>query len=100
LPVILLQAIREKEAALETLVDRDRTIKKFRDLVQKLTDQSMELQNQLQVLSMKPLSALPEMADFKVSIFPVLEMSFICILIWCNFNLHFERLVDFSSLPT
>ncbi|KAG6439528.1 hypothetical protein O3G_MSEX000848, partial [Manduca sexta] len=42
------EAIREREAAMETIMDRDATILKFRELVQKMTEQSNELKNQLE----------------------------------------------------
>jgi len=61
-----LQAHREKEAALETLADRELTIAKFRELVQRVQEQNQELQRQLERESTKPVSALPEILDFKV----------------------------------
>ena len=60
------QAHREKEAALETLADRELTIAKFRELVQRMQEQNQELQRQLERESTKPVSALPEILDFKV----------------------------------
>ncbi|PSN47807.1 Dynactin subunit 1 [Blattella germanica] len=59
------EALREKEAALETLADREITIAKFRELVQQLQEQSQELQQRLERESSKPVSALPEILDFK-----------------------------------
>ncbi|KAJ8703758.1 hypothetical protein PYW07_013052 [Mythimna separata] len=41
------EAIREREAALETIMDRDSTIVKFRELVQKMTEQYNETRAQL-----------------------------------------------------
>ncbi|GBP36249.1 Dynactin subunit 1 [Eumeta japonica] len=41
------EAIREREAAMETILDRDTTIVKFRELVQRLTEQFNELRSQL-----------------------------------------------------
>ncbi|XP_052755395.1 dynactin subunit 1 isoform X4 [Galleria mellonella] len=41
------EAVREREAALETIMDRDSTIVKFRELVQKMTEQYGELRAQL-----------------------------------------------------
>ncbi|XP_038221509.1 dynactin subunit 1 isoform X3 [Zerene cesonia] len=41
------EAVREREAALETIMDRDTTIVKFRELVQKMTEQYNELSKQL-----------------------------------------------------
>jgi dynactin 1 len=63
-----LQAQREKEAALETLADREMTIAKFRELVQRMQEQSQELQQRLERESTKPVSALPEILDFKVQL--------------------------------
>ncbi|XP_069679025.1 dynactin subunit 1 isoform X4 [Periplaneta americana] len=59
------EAQREKEAALETLADREITIAKFRELVQHLQEHSQELQERLERESSKPVSALPEILDFK-----------------------------------
>lgn len=59
------EAQRDKEAALETVADRDATIGKFRDLVQKLQEQSLDLQHRLEKESSKPVSSLPEIMDFK-----------------------------------
>lgn len=39
------QALREKDAALETIIDRDQTVLKFRELVQKLNDQIQDLRD-------------------------------------------------------
>ncbi|XP_072941306.1 dynactin subunit 1 [Epargyreus clarus] len=41
------EAVREREAAFETIMDRDSTIVKFRELVQRMTEQYNELRNQL-----------------------------------------------------
>lgn len=41
------EALREKEAALETVLDRDQTILKFRELVQRLNEQTQELRDKL-----------------------------------------------------
>lgn len=41
------EALREKDAALETVLDRDQTIFKFRELVQRLNDQAQELREKL-----------------------------------------------------
>ncbi|XP_063233174.1 dynactin subunit 1 isoform X2 [Bacillus rossius redtenbacheri] len=57
------QAMREKEAALETLADREQTILKFRELVQRLQEALQELRQQQE--SAQPASALPDMLDFK-----------------------------------
>lgn len=61
------EALREKEAALETIADRESTIGKFRELVQKLQEQSLNLQQRLEQESTKPGSTtvLPEIIDFK-----------------------------------
>ncbi|KAL0852830.1 hypothetical protein ABMA27_012633 [Loxostege sticticalis] len=42
------EAVREKEAALETIMDRDATILKFRELVQNMTAQYNEIRTQLE----------------------------------------------------
>ncbi|XP_060809126.1 dynactin subunit 1 isoform X2 [Amyelois transitella] len=42
------EAVREREAAMETIMDRDTTIVKFRELVQKLGEQLQELKNQVE----------------------------------------------------
>ncbi|XP_061384919.1 dynactin subunit 1 isoform X11 [Danaus plexippus] len=42
------EAAREREAALETIMDRDATIIKFRELVQKMTEQQNELKSQVE----------------------------------------------------
>jgi predicted nucleic acid-binding Zn-ribbon protein len=65
----LFQAQHEKEAALETLADREMTIAKFRELVQRMQEQSQDLQQRLERESTKPVSALPEILDFKVHVF-------------------------------
>lgn len=65
-----MKALREKENSLESLADRELTIVKFRELVQKLQDQCQELQLQLQKESSNHDSmkmSIPEMLDFKVS---------------------------------
>lgn len=57
--------MRERDAAFETIADRELTISKFRELVQKLQEQNQELQQRLEKESSKPVSALPEILDFK-----------------------------------
>ncbi|XP_063631995.1 dynactin subunit 1 [Cydia splendana] len=42
------EVVREREAAFETIMDRDSTILKFRELVQKMTEQYNEIRNQLE----------------------------------------------------
>ncbi|CAH0555290.1 unnamed protein product [Brassicogethes aeneus] len=59
------EAHRDRDAALETIADRENTIGKFRQLVQQLQEQSMNLQQRLEKESSKPVSALPEIIDFK-----------------------------------
>ncbi|XP_013174399.1 PREDICTED: dynactin subunit 1 isoform X4 [Papilio xuthus] len=41
------EAVREREAAMETIMDRDATIVKFRELVHKMTEQYNDLRTQL-----------------------------------------------------
>ena len=55
----------EKEAANEVIVDQDSTIKKFRELVQKLQDQNEDLRHQLQKETNKPVGTPSEVIDFK-----------------------------------
>ncbi|KAI5712579.1 hypothetical protein M8J75_009598 [Diaphorina citri] len=62
------EVIREKEAALESLADRELTIVKFRELVQKLQDQCQDLQHQLHKETSNQAAiktAIPEMLDYK-----------------------------------
>nr|CAI5831013.1 unnamed protein product [Callosobruchus analis] len=58
------KALRDRDAALETIADREQTIGKFRNLVHRLQEQSLELQKRLEQETSKP-TALPEIADFK-----------------------------------
>ncbi|XP_063907732.1 dynactin subunit 1 isoform X2 [Zophobas morio] len=58
------QAMRDRDAALETIADREATLGKFRELVQKLQEQSLQLQSKLETETNKPVSALPEIVDF------------------------------------
>ncbi|CAG9772136.1 unnamed protein product [Ceutorhynchus assimilis] len=59
------EAQRDRDAALETIADREGTINKFRNLVQQLQEQSLNLQQQLETETSKPIKSLPEIADFK-----------------------------------
>ncbi|XP_025834813.1 dynactin subunit 1 [Agrilus planipennis] len=59
------EALRDRDAALETIADRESTISKFRELVQKLQEQSLDLQHRLETETSKPVSKLPEIMDFK-----------------------------------
>ncbi|XP_067011702.2 dynactin subunit 1 isoform X2 [Anabrus simplex] len=59
------EAQRELEAALETLADREMTIAKFRELVQRQQEHCEELKAQLERETSRPVSALPDMMDFK-----------------------------------
>ncbi|CAG9857585.1 unnamed protein product [Phyllotreta striolata] len=59
------EALRERDAALETIADREQTIGKFRQLVQQLQDRSSDLQRRLEAETSKPVSTLPEIVDFK-----------------------------------
>ncbi len=62
-----LQVFREREALLETIADRDATILRFRELVQKLRDENELLRRNLEEESSKSIPGLPEALDFKVS---------------------------------
>ncbi|XP_057658950.1 dynactin subunit 1-like isoform X2 [Diorhabda carinulata] len=59
------EALRDRDAALETIADREQTISKFRNLVHQLQEQSLDLQHRLETETSKPVSALPEIIDFK-----------------------------------
>ncbi|XP_058447001.1 dynactin subunit 1 isoform X2 [Malaya genurostris] len=60
------EAVREKEAVLETIIDRDQTILKFRELVQRLNDQCQELREKLNQESNKIVKdTISETIDFK-----------------------------------
>lgn len=59
------EAMRDRDAALETIADREATINKFRVLVQQLQEQSLNLQQQLEKETSAPVKSLPEIADFK-----------------------------------
>lgn len=60
------EALREKEAAVETIVDRDQTIIKFRELVQKLNDQLLELREKSEVSTKSSKdNTIAETIDFK-----------------------------------
>lgn len=50
---------------METIADREQTIGKFRQLVHQLQEQSLDLQHRLETETSKPVSALPEIIDFK-----------------------------------
>lgn len=57
--------MRDRDAAMETIADREATINKFRTLVQQLQEQSLNLQHQLEKETSKPIKSLPEIVDFK-----------------------------------
>jgi dynactin 1 len=59
------EALREKDAALETVLDRDQTIMKFRELVQRLNEQTMNLRDKLNQESSGKEHGLGETIDFK-----------------------------------
>lgn len=59
------EALRDRDASFEMIADREHTISKFRELVQKLQEQSLDLKQRLETESNKPVSALPEILDFK-----------------------------------
>uniref|UniRef100_A0A8D8XG27 Dynactin subunit 1 n=1 Tax=Cacopsylla melanoneura TaxID=428564 RepID=A0A8D8XG27_9HEMI len=62
------EILREKDAALESLADRELTIVKFRELVQKLQDQCQDLQHQLHKEASNQAAirtAIPDMLDYK-----------------------------------
>lgn len=59
------EALREKDAAIETVLDRDQTIVKFRELVQRLNDQATELRDKLNQESQFGKEHRLETIDFK-----------------------------------
>lgn len=59
------EAMREKDAALETVLDRDQTIFKFRELVQKLNDQCQELREKVNSENKTTSKDISETFDFK-----------------------------------
>lgn len=61
------EALREKDAALETVLDRDQTIFKFRELVQRLNENAQELREKLNQESQNSgrEHRLTETIDFK-----------------------------------
>lgn len=59
------EALRERDATVETIVDRDQTIIKFRELVQKLNDQMIEMRERNET-STKPVKEnIADTIDFK-----------------------------------
>ena len=59
------EALRVRDALQEMASDREQTILKFRDLVQKLQEQNQELRNSLEKEINKPVTPT-EIIDFKV----------------------------------
>lgn len=61
------EAIREKEAALETVLDREQTIIKFRELVQKLNEQFQELREKVnqETTNKNGTQEMAEIIDYK-----------------------------------
>lgn len=64
------EVLRERDAAIETIYDRDQTIVKFRELVQKLNDQLTELRdrnssNEKESLQDPSLKMVTETIDYK-----------------------------------
>lgn len=59
------EALREKDAALETVLDRDQTILKFRELVSRLNEQAMDLRDKVNHESSGRENRLTETIDFK-----------------------------------
>lgn len=57
--------MREMDAAMETILDRDQTIVKFRELVQKLNDQYAELRDRAATNEPIKQKAIAETIDFK-----------------------------------
>ncbi len=63
---VLLQIVRERDAIVETVTDLNSTIVKFREVVQKLTDENSLLRKNLEEESTKTIPGLVESLDFKV----------------------------------
>lgn len=60
------EIIREKDAALETILDRDQTILKFRELVQKLNEQMLDLRDKERVSPIQIANdSIADTIDFK-----------------------------------
>lgn len=57
--------VREMDAAMETILDRDQTIVKFRELVQKLNEQNAELREKATTNEPIKQNAIAESIDFK-----------------------------------
>ncbi|XP_039762314.1 dynactin subunit 1 isoform X3 [Pararge aegeria] len=57
------EAVREREAAQETIMDRDSTIVKFRELVQKMTEQYNEMRVQLESKQGSPAPSEQEVSS-------------------------------------
>ena len=60
------QILREREALIENLSDREATILKFREVVQQLRDDNVRLRHNLEEESSKSIPGLAEALDFKV----------------------------------
>lgn len=56
--------MRDRDAAYETIADRETTINKFRELVQKLQEQSLSLHQRLEKETSKSVT-VPDITDFK-----------------------------------
>lgn len=59
------EALRERDATLETIVDRDQTIIKFRELVQRLNDQAMEMRERSETSTKSIKENIADTIDFK-----------------------------------
>ncbi|TRY77114.1 hypothetical protein TCAL_00046, partial [Tigriopus californicus] len=59
------EMIRARDAAYEIIGDHETTIKKFRELVNKVQEQNIELRSSLEKETNKPVATPTEMIDFK-----------------------------------
>jgi len=62
----IFQTIRERDAVIESITDLNATIIKFREVVQKLSDENLLLRKNLEEESSKSIPGLAEALDFKV----------------------------------
>jgi dynactin 1 len=68
--------MRERDALVETISDLNATIIKFREVVQKLTDENNLLRSNLEEASSKSIPGLAEALNFKVRFSQLFETIF------------------------
>lgn len=69
----------------ETVADLNSTIIKFREVVQRLTDENILLRRNLEEESSKSIPGLVEALDFKVQ---SISTSLVCILHFCSLTMY------------